>query len=103
VRLAAAVLSSPVRLHLIRYYTQNPGASMVDAAVALGTPSNSLGPNIRALVSAGVLTVSSSPVDHRANNYYVDRSRLIELVSAAQEFMLVPVTSSASTSSMVRS
>ena len=86
VQQASEMMSSLVRLRLIRYYRSTPG-SQADAAAALDVPPTSLTTNLRALVDIGVL-IQEPPTRGRAYTYRVDEARVAALLNSADRYLL---------------
>jgi DNA-binding transcriptional ArsR family regulator len=86
VEVAARVFQSTLRMHLIRYYLDNPGPQR-DAGEILGVSQRTIGANIRALVEAGVL-IEEPAEDRRLQTYSVDVERVDELLDAARDFAI---------------
>lgn len=83
---ASEMMSSLVRLRLIRYYRSTPG-SQADAAAALDVPNTSLTTNLRALLDIGVL-IQEPPTRGRAYTYRVDETRITALLESVQHYLL---------------
>ncbi|MGL5826812.1 MAG: hypothetical protein ACRCYU_18675 [Nocardioides sp.] len=86
VETASTVLSSTLRIHLIRHYLASPGPQR-DAVEKLGVTQRAVSVNTRALVAAGVL-IEEPADDKRFQIYRVDVERIEELVAATRAFIL---------------
>lgn len=87
---ATRVFGTPLRVHLVRYFLNNPGPQK-GAAAALGVTRGAVSANTNALIADGVILETPS-TDRRSHIYRVDRARLAELLDALRDFTL-PVDS----------
>lgn len=85
---ATRVFGTPLRVHLVRYFLDNPGPQK-DAAAALGVTRGAVSANTAALIADGVV-VETPSADKRSHTYRVDRGRLSELLDALGDFTLPP-------------
>lgn len=86
---AAQAFSSPLRLHLIKFYAEAP-ATQREAIKALDVSQRSVFLNTRALVDLGVLV--EEELTKKQATYRTNRERLDELLDALLEFTRAPAS-----------
>lgn len=85
VHLATELLSSELRVHLIRHYRLRPGPQR-DAAEALGVSANAVSANTKVLIDAGIVVVESGE-DRRYQICRIDEGRLAVVLSDLHAFV----------------
>jgi hypothetical protein len=82
VRQAAEAIRTEVRIALIAFYGDHPGAGQAAAAEALGHPQRTISTSTRGLVELGVLLEEPTRGPGPTKGYTVNEPRLDELVDA---------------------
>lgn len=85
VQLATELLSSELRVHLIRHYRMHPGPQR-DAAEALGVSANAVSWNTKVLIDAGIVVVEPGE-DRRHQICRIDEARLAVLLGDLHAFV----------------